>query len=52
VIPGIKRSKNKGIVWQRSNAMNGSENPHKGIAQSLWWRLVSHPVRFRDWFVD
>jgi hypothetical protein len=25
--------------------------PHKGIAQSLWWRLVSHPVRFRDWLL-
>jgi hypothetical protein len=42
VIPGIKRSKNKGIVWQRSNAMNGSENRTRELRSLFggdWFRI-------------
>jgi len=42
VIPGIKRSKNNGIVWQRSNAMNGSENRARELRSLFggdWFRI-------------
>jgi hypothetical protein len=47
VIPGIKRSKNKGIVWQRSNAMNGSENRTRELRSLFggdWFRILFDSV--------
>ena len=47
MIPGIKRSKNKGIVWQRSNAMNGSGNRTKELRSLYggdWFRILFDSV--------